>query len=153
MKIPYVKKIKKKWIMKEFNKYLSESNRVPTQEEFVDIVKKEYRVETKRQLNLRVSVKLTEEQAMALASCESMNACLEYRNPDTPEECPISAYQFCIARKEWKCRICLGTETDRQVKLKVCSCTYHRKCIRKSYIYSHKCPICDASIISRERPV
>jgi len=147
MDIPFVKKIKKKWIIAEVKKYLVTHNRAPTQEEFVHIVKQKYPTKNTEQVwGVRIKIDLTEEQAMAFASCESMNDGLDYRSPETAEECPVGVYRFVIARGDWTCSICLGSETDRQVTLKTCSCTYHRKCIRKSYLYSHKCPVCRLGI-------
>ncbi len=140
--IPHSKNIKNKWIIKQFNKCLKEYDRVPTEGEFVRRVKKKYRTNSFKILRVSITANLAERHAMAFASTQSIDACLDYRYPDKLPDCPPESYSSCRADDGWECAICLDTVQNKQVRLHSCGCTFHELCLLKSYNHYQKCPTC-----------
>jgi len=139
--IPYSTRIKKKWIVKQFNKCLNEYDRVPTEGEFVRRVRKKYNTNPLKIWCVTITADLIEKHAMAFASTQSIDTCLDYRYPDKLPDCPPESYCPCRADYGWECAICLDTVVDNQV-ITSCGCTFHKSCLLKSYNHYQRCPTC-----------
>lgn len=127
-----------------FDMYFEEHDCVPTSSHVQSIV---YETYGKKNLSEAFfSIELSDTEALAWVSGESMDASMNYRNV-TNESCDLNVYSDCVVnKKNWYCSICLNNNTKNVVSVNNCGCIYHEKCLKEAYKYSKKCSICSENV-------
>lgn len=131
------------WVQKVFDDYQDKNDCIPTTCHIQEIVYKKYGSHDISKAYF--SIELTDKEAMAWISSESMNASLEYRN-DEHNICSSHIYRECKVNGKWYCPICLENNKKPMVCVNNCGCKYHKKCLMEAYKYSERCPICNETM-------
>lgn len=128
------------WVQKVFDDYQDKNDCIPTTCHIQETVYKKFGSHDISKAYF--SIELTDKEAMAWVSSESMNASLEYRN-DKQNTCSSNIYRECKPNGKWYCSICLECNRKHVVSVNNCGCKYHEKCLIEAYKYSRRCPLCN----------
>ena len=126
-----------------FDSYFDQHDCIPTSSHVQSIVYKTYGKENLTEAFF--SIELSDTEAMAWVSGESMDASMDYRNYNN--ECPSNVYSnITVNKKNWYCAICLEHNTKNVVCVNNCGCIYHEKCLKEAYKHSKKCAVCSENV-------
>jgi hypothetical protein len=124
--------------------YIDVHDCIPTSEY---IQKKVYELYgNKNLITIFYPIHMTDVEALAWVSAESIDDSTNYRNVHNSEYPSYLYRNQCNIEKNWKCPICLNSNKKNVIVINHCNCTFHKSCLIQAYKYSTYCPTCKENL-------